>query len=83
MTSHPLDIPNWIGRNKPSKYVAEIDEAELAVRMVEAAIGLKRPPGATARETLADADWGPAFERAARAAMEYWQECLVQMNEAQ
>lgn len=60
------------------KFVAQIDEGELAIRMAEAAIGMKRPPGMTQAEVL-DAfptDWGEAFHRAARAAMVYWKECL-------
>lgn len=78
-TGGPLDIPNWISRNmKPSKYLAEIDEGELAIRMAEAALRIKRAPGKNTEETLASfpADWGQAFLDSARAAMEYWKECL-------
>jgi hypothetical protein len=59
-------------------HVTEIDEGELAIRMAEAAIGIKRPPGKTQAEVLASfpADWGAAFSRAARAAMKYWGECI-------
>lgn len=58
--------------------IAAIDEGELAVRMAEAAIGIKRNPGWTTEEALANmpADWGEGFRRAASAAMEYWRECL-------
>lgn len=61
-----------------TKFVAEINEGELAVRMAEAAIGIKRPPGKSFEECLESfpADWGDAFHRAARAAMEYWGECI-------
>ena len=61
-----------------AKYIAPISEGELAVRMAEAAIGIKRPPGKSLEECLASfpADWGEAFLRAARAAMTYWGECI-------
>lgn len=61
-----------------AKYVAEISEGELAIRMAEAAIGIKRPPGKSTQECLDSfpADWGEAFFRAARAAMTYWGECI-------
>jgi hypothetical protein len=61
-----------------TKFIAEISEGELAVRMAEAAIGIKRPPGKNVDECLASfpADWGEAFLRAARAAMNYWGECI-------
>ena len=64
------------------KYVAEINEGELAVRMAEAAIGMKRPPGKSLEECLASfpADWGEAFLRASRAAMNYWGECIDAAN---
>lgn len=63
--------------------IAAIDEGELAIRMAEAAIGMKRPPGKTVAECLDSfpADWGEAFGRAARAAMEYWRECLSAAQE--
>ena len=58
--------------------IAAIDERELALRMAEAAIGIKRNPDWTKDQALAamPADWGDGFRRAARAAMEYWRECL-------
>jgi len=60
-------------------FIAEISEAELAIRMCEAAINGKRPSGMTAEEALdllgEDRD---AWRRAARAAMEYWRECIEQ-----
>lgn len=60
------------------KYIAEISEGELAIRMAEAAIGMKRPPGKSVQECLDSfpADWGEAFGRAAKAAMNYWAECI-------
>jgi hypothetical protein len=67
-----------------SKYIAPIDERELAVRMMEAAIQIRRSPGKSAEDLLKDApaDWGPAFQRAARAAMAYWSECIEAANRA-
>ena len=61
-----------------AKYLAEINEGELAIRMAEAAIGIRRPPGKTIQECLDSfpADWGEAFSRAANAAMNYWAECI-------
>lgn len=58
--------------------IATIDERELAIRMTEAALGIKRPPGKTTVECLNSfpADWGEAFHRSARAAMAYWRECI-------
>lgn len=63
---------------KPS-FVAEIDADELAVRMAEAVLRMKRAPGLTPAQAVESmpADWGPAFRRAASAAMEYWQECIA------
>lgn len=68
-----------------AKYISPIDEGELAIRMVEAALRIKRPPGETAAEVLDSfpADWGEAFHRAARAAMLYWQECIEAANRSQ
>ena len=62
--------------------IAEIDEFELTVRMIEAAGKMKRPPGKTAREALgaSDSETVGSFRRAARAAMLYWQECVETMN---
>lgn len=67
-----------------TKYIIAINEGELAIRMAEAAIGIKRPPGKTTAEILASfpADWGEGFHRAARAAMLYWQECIADANRA-
>lgn len=66
-----------------AKYIAPISEGELAIRMAEAAIGMKRPAGKSVDECLASfpADWGQAFQRAARAAMTYWGECIDGANQ--
>ncbi len=60
--------------------IAEISEAELAVRMCEASFGMKRPTGATAAQALngIDDDVRDLWLKAARAAMEYWRECIKQ-----
>lgn len=59
-------------------FVTPIDEAELAVRMIEAAGRMKRPPGAAALEALAglDQEDRDRWQRQARAAMLYWKECI-------
>ena len=63
-----------------TKFITPISEAELAVRMCEASYRLKRPPGATAEQALdaMDDESRGDWRRAARAAMEYWRECIEQ-----
>ncbi len=60
--------------------VTKISESELAVRMCEASCGMKRPRGATAAQALngIDGDSRDRWLKAARAAMEYWRECIEQ-----
>jgi hypothetical protein len=67
------------------KYIASIDEAELAVRLCEACYGLHRPPGMTVAQALAamEPDSREGWRRAARAAMEYWNECITSANRTQ
>jgi hypothetical protein len=60
---------------------AAIDSAELALRIAEACLRMKRPPGATARESLdqlrtAEPEFIAGFDRAAIRAMEYFVECI-------
>lgn len=64
------------------KYIAPIEESELAVRICEARNGLKRPLGATATQALdgMDPEARDAWRRAAKAAMEYWRECIAAAN---
>jgi hypothetical protein len=73
--------PDTLAKAK-TKYIAPIDGEELAARMAEATLGLKRPPGKSATEALdsAPADWGFAFRRGAKAAMDYWRECIEAAN---
>jgi hypothetical protein len=69
-------------KKSAAKYVAPIDEAELAVRLAEAMNQIKRPLGSTARqalETMED-ESREAWRRGARAAMEYWCECIANAN---
>lgn len=58
--------------------VAEIDPAEMAVRMCEASYGLKRPDGSSGREALdaMDEDCREGWLRAADAGLRYINECL-------
>lgn len=66
-----------------AKYIAPIDEAELACRIMEAQMHvehpeIERPAGYTAEQCLAISD--PVVVEmarcAARAAMNYWAECI-------
>ena len=55
----------------------EIDIFELACRMIEAVIERRRPIGATAMEAVtSDVVVGQTYLRAARAAAEYFTECV-------
>lgn len=57
--------------------IAEIDEAELAVRMIEAGCRLKRPhPDPRVCLAHNDPEDQDIWQRAARAAMLYFQECV-------
>ena len=60
-------------------FVAEIDQAELAVRMCEASYGLTRPPGLSANEALAamDRECSDGWTRAAVTALLYVRECIA------
>lgn len=64
------------------KYIAAISEAELAVRLCEAFIGMKRPTGATAEAALThmDDEARERWQKVARTAMAYWSECIAAAN---
>jgi hypothetical protein len=57
-----------------------VDEAELVVRMIEAAYDNPRPPGVSAQQLIADAypntETVDAFRRAGQAAVGYLMECM-------
>jgi len=62
-------------------FETEIDSAELTLRIAEACIGIKRPPGMSAREGLSqlrasEPEYISGFERAALRAAEYFVECI-------
>jgi len=64
------------------RFVAEIDETELAARVMEAAIGLIRPPGISAAKAMADAarsqpETAASFRKIARVAIAYFGECVT------
>jgi hypothetical protein len=63
-----------------TKFIAEISEAEMAVRIAEAILGLKRPPGKSAAEAMDAMPEGARddFLRAARAAILYVRESIEQ-----
>jgi hypothetical protein len=71
-------------RSAATKYITAISEAELAIRMCEAQYGLIRPPGLSAEQALDAME--PAsrngWRRSAKAAMEYWSECIAASNRA-
>jgi hypothetical protein len=78
-------------KSRPLALVAEIDEAELGVRLMEVAIGLKRPTSETrsaamilheAKASLAN-DSCFAFDRMARVAIEYFKECIEKAQKPQ
>lgn len=77
-------------KRKASQFVAQIDEVELAVRLAEIAIDLKRPPGKTAAECIADLEFKAAstgvpeamkvvrdMRAMSRAAILYFGECIA------
>ncbi|WP_316205774.1 hypothetical protein [Bradyrhizobium sp. SZCCHNS1012] len=71
-------------KTKVSRTVAAVSEAELALRLVEAIHGIKRLPGLTAEQALAtmpDATQA-RWQKAARAAMTYWFECIQAMQQS-
>ncbi len=81
-------------KRKLASMVAEVDQAELATRLIEIGCHMKRHPGATGQAAWADirasADRGdvPAyivddFENMARAAIEYFGECVASLTQVQ
>lgn len=84
MSKEPLTKPAALTR-ATAKYIAPIEEAELACRMFEAAGRLRRRLGVTAAqalEALGEEDCA-SWRRAARAAMDYWRECIAKANTSQ
>ena len=64
-------------RQIATKIIAEIDEAELACRIAESVLGMKRPAGATAQQAVVSASRdGVDWRKGARAAMKYITECI-------
>ncbi len=65
-----------------AKYIAPIEEAELICRMIEAGAAIRRPKGATAEQALNTIDEVDKviWRKAARAAMDYWRECINTAN---
>ncbi len=60
---------------------AEVETAELTLRIAEACLGMKRPPGMSAKDALgqlrsAEPDHVAGFDRAAVRAAEYFIECI-------
>lgn len=67
-----------IKRKATQKMYGKVDEAELMCRMLEAAQGMRRPAGKSAKEALAslDQDSREWLRRQAQAALFYMVECL-------
>lgn len=65
-----------------AKYIAPVEEAELAVRMCEASYGLTRPAGYSAVQALEamEEDCREGWRRAAQCALRYWAECIANAN---
>lgn len=60
---------------------AAIDSVELTLRIAEACLGMRRPPGTTAQDALAqlrarEPEHVAGFDRAAMRAAEYFVECI-------
>jgi hypothetical protein len=73
-----LKLPN----PSDGRMIAELDEGELAVRLLEAASGTKRPAGATPAQALAimEGDLQSAVLAMARAALDYFGECIAALQ---
>ncbi len=62
-------------------FETEIDSAELTLRIAEACLGMRRPPGLSAEDALAqlraaEPEHVAGFDRAALRAAEYFTECI-------
>lgn len=77
-----------------AKMIAEINHDELTIRLLEIAIGLKRPKGENASDAMRTIEGGaqrgevPAyivrdFKQMATAAIEYLAECINKMDRVQ
>lgn len=76
-----------IKKPKVQRFMAEIDETELACRIMEATLDIKRPKGTTAEQAFAGltpelSKEAQYFRQGARAAMLYWVECLQKLEAA-
>ncbi len=70
------------------KYIAKMDAHEMACRLAEAAMGLKREAGLTAEQamqaiSLQDKDAGAAFYRMALAAAKYMEDAINDFQRVQ
>lgn len=65
----------------PKLFETEIDSTELTLRIAESCLGMRRPPGMSAKDALAqlraaEPDHVAGFDRAAQRAAEYFVECF-------
>lgn len=65
------------------RFIAPIEQAELAVRMMEAALQARRPPGQSAEAIMhsLSPENREFFAKASMAAMEYFKECVLNAQE--
>lgn len=69
-------------KSKAGKYITAIDECELAARMLEAIDCIERPHDKDVMQFLLSIDDGKreALHRASRAALNYWRECIQNLQ---
>lgn len=76
-----------IAKKAAETYVAQLDEDEMIVRYIEASEGLRRPPGVSAVDALAQlggsSDELLRIRKGLRAVMAYWREQIASMQRAQ
>jgi hypothetical protein len=71
-----------IAAKTEKKYITPIDACELAVRLAESYNRMKRPPGASGAAAFfsMEQEAQDAWMRAATAAMDYWRECIKNLQ---
>lgn len=72
------DTPTQTAKKAVAKFITPVDAMELAVRLAESLNGMKRPAGATTAQAFFSMEKESAdrYMRAATAAMDYWRECI-------
>lgn len=67
---------------KNPTHIAEIDEGEATLRFIEAMLSIKRPAGVPIDVALQDFDrqFVADTRRGVRSIMDYWRECIAEMQ---